>query len=130
MKKPMVKIIEEICKEEKIKLKGYSQDFFLELTKNRKKMFVCRNRFPNTSASSEIICSDKVGVSTILSENNIPNVLHKLFISPEKAEKLSFKFSWNDIYKMLDEYKVLIAKSLPTKTKPTNQNNTVKPAAT
>lgn len=108
MESQIFKIIKEICNEENIKLKGYSFNYILELKKNDKKLFVFGNKFPNNNASAEIICNDKAGTSIILSEYNIANVEHKIFLSPERP--VAFKNNWNELDDMLKKYETLVLK--------------------
>lgn len=110
MGRQLVKIIKQICKEEGITIKSYSDEYVLQLEANHRNMYIFGNKFPNNNAGSEQICNDKSALSSILSEFQIPNVPHFYFDSPVREEYYPSTGIWKELSGLLDRYHGLICK--------------------
>lgn len=110
MGKQLVKIVKEICKEEKINFKSYSDDYILQLEANKELMYIFGNKFPNNNAAVEQICNDKAALSCVLEYYGIPHVPHFYFNSPTTAYNLSPNGNWNKMKSLLKKYGVLVCK--------------------
>lgn len=82
MSTQLVKLLKEICAEENIGFRAFSDDYVLLLQKDGVKMYVYGNKFANNSASAEQICDDKAGLSELLESFGIPCVRHTFFGCP------------------------------------------------
>ena len=110
MGKQLMKIVKEICKEEKIQFSSYSNDYILQLEANKKVMYIIGNRFPNNNASAEQICNDKAALAGILSTYSIPHVPHIYFDSPLQADYCSSEGTWKNLQLLLKKYGKLVCK--------------------
>lgn len=111
MGKQLVKIVKEICKEEKIKFLSYSNDYILQLEANKKVMYIMGNKFPNNNASVEQICNDKAALAGILNKYNIPHVPHFYFDSPLQTEYCSSNGIWKKLQSLMKKYGKLVCKT-------------------
>lgn len=105
MDREIVKIINEICREERIGFKSYSADYILKLEKNHRTMFIYGNKFPNNSASIEQICNDKAALSDLLKTYKIPHVEHVYFDSPAMDKYCPDSGNWQKMVGLLKKYK-------------------------
>ena len=110
MGKQLVKIVKEICKEEKINFKSYSDDYILQLEANKELMYIFGNKFPNNNAAVEQICNDKAALSSILDFYGIPHVPHFYFSSPTATYNISSNGNWGRMKSLLKKYGVLVCK--------------------
>lgn len=110
MGKQLVKIVKEICKEEKINFKSYSDDYILQLEANKELMYIFGNKFPNNNAAVEQICNDKAALSSILDFYGIPHVPHFYFNSPTATYNISPNGNWGKMKSLLKKYGVLVCK--------------------
>lgn len=111
MGKQLVKIVKEICKEEKINFTSYSEDYVLQLEANKKIMYIFGNRFPNNNAAVEQICNDKSALSCVLDYFEIPHVAHFYFDSPVFFDNCSHNGNWNKIQTLLKKYGTIVCKN-------------------
>lgn len=95
----LVQILKEIAEEEKIKLKSYSHDWIIELSRGKKKGFVFGYNFSINSATAAKIARDKVATHLILKEHKINSVEHILVSSPSILKNYikSAEGSWKKI---------------------------------
>lgn len=91
-KSSYVKIINEICAEEGIKLSSYSYDWAFCLRKDQKRAFILGYQFGLNPSSVQQVCNDKNIASEVLKEEDIlvyitPVLWHRLCCSilEEKA---------------------------------------------
>lgn len=83
-KRQLVKLVEDICNEDDIKLESFSDNWILQLTtKDGKKGVIYGYKFPNNGASIAKVCDDKAALSDILKSNDIPCVEHMYFEGPK-----------------------------------------------
>lgn len=106
----IVRIIKEICRDEQINFKSFSNDYILKLEKNNRTMYIYGNKFPNNTAAIEQICNDKAALSDILDCYNVPHVKHFYFDSPILEEYCSESGNWSKMQKLLKEYNILVCK--------------------
>lgn len=90
------KIIEEICKEQNIKINKMSDDWIIELNKDGITKYIIGYKFDLNSSCTSEICNDKYALFSILENSAIPVIKHDiLFRNNEKklstiAEKLNY----------------------------------------
>ena len=106
----LVSIIKEICKEENIELKSYSDKWILRLSKNGINRHIIGYRFELNNSATDAICSDKCATSDILIDNNIPCVKHSFFNSPSNIHHTNSDSNWIVMLKYLEEYKKIVCK--------------------
>jgi len=82
-----IKLIEEASIPLGVKVKHLSDNWAMQLTKNRSVKFIIGNTFPLNDSACYKITGNKNLCSDILTENNIPNVPHKLLFSPSVQER-------------------------------------------
>ena len=82
-KRPIWKIINEICTEENIKLKSMSYGYITELEKNGIKKRMVGNSLEINSANSYKIASDKYATYEMLKVYDIPTIKHYMIFNPE-----------------------------------------------
>lgn len=104
MSREIVKIIKDICVEEKIKFESFSNDYILKLEKNHRTMYIFGNKFPNNNASIEQICNDKAALSDILHCYKIPHVEHYYFDSPVLEDYCPTSGNWQKMMNLLKKY--------------------------
>lgn len=105
-----VKIIKEICQEEGIEISCHIYDWVFELEKGAIKNSIYGYQFGINSATSALICSDKVAASHLLMRYEVPAVLHHLFITPKLLGVTDEKQNWSRIKWLLDRHKTLVCK--------------------
>lgn len=110
MGKQLVKIVKEICEEEGIDFRSYSDDYIMRLEANKKTMYIFGNKFPNNDAAAEQICNDKAALSEILSYYDIPHVPHEYFDSPQLKEYCSSTGIWTRLQSLLQKHGALVCK--------------------
>ncbi len=104
----LVKIIREICDEQKIKLKEYSESWIMELSKNKQTTFIFGYKFENNSATTLSICNDKVATYLLLTEHGIQSIEHNFFMRYSYTTK---KDLYQQILPLLQKYKCLVIKN-------------------
>ena len=85
-KSSYVKIINEICAEEGIKLSSYSYDWAFCLRKDQKRAFILGYQFGLNPSSVQQVCNDKNIASEVLKEEDIPCVYHACFMAPSMLQ--------------------------------------------
>lgn len=83
-RRQIVKIIEEISKENGYKLNLFSDEWLVVIENGEKKMFIPSFRFPNNDAGVAGLCNDKCALSEYLTYNRIPCIPHTFFWFGEK----------------------------------------------
>lgn len=78
-RRQIVKIIEEICREEGYKCTLYSDEWLILVSNGEKQMFIHSYRFPNNDASVSDLCNDKSTLSEFLTANGIACIPHAFF---------------------------------------------------
>ncbi len=106
----IVKIIKEICSENKILYKTFSYDWIFYLSKNGKTTHIFGYQFENNSATSQLICSDKCATSDVLRFNNIPAVNHIFFMSPTNIKYIGTHGNWKKLLGLLSKHGKLVCK--------------------
>ncbi len=87
------RMITEICSEESIGLKTYSENWAFRLEKDGKCQWIVGYQFPLNTAPSKELCQDKALTSEVLSDFSIANIPHEIIFAgdvknPERKEKL------------------------------------------
>lgn len=94
----LYKILCELGKENNFKVTGFSQNYIIEVKKNKDNVFyVYGNCFPLNNATSQKLCADKSALSQILQQNKIDCVKHKLFKHPSYDKNSTFKNIKNEL---------------------------------
>ena len=71
-----ISLIREICSEENIEIKSFSDGWAHQLKKNGKQCYIVGYQFPVNKASSKEICQDKVLTYEVLTDAGIPAAEH------------------------------------------------------
>lgn len=111
MKNPrnvFVDLIREICKEEDIEFKSFSDDWVIKLCKNGRTSYIIGYFFSLNSDSSSIICRDKAATSDILSDAGIPNVRRHIFGSPSSASHKYVGDGIEGLKRLLEKHETLV----------------------
>lgn len=82
-KRPIWKIINEICTEENINMKTVSYGYITELEKNGIRKRMVGNSLEINTANSYKIASDKYATYEMLKAYNIPTIKHYMIFNPE-----------------------------------------------
>ena len=102
-KSSYVKIINEICAEEGIKLSSYSYDWAFCLRKDQKRAFILGYQFGLNPSSVQQVCNDKNIASEVLKEEDIPSVYHACFMAPSMLQYTGGKGSWKALLAELEK---------------------------
>ena len=105
-----VMIINEICREEKIKVETFSYDWIFKLSKNGKYNYIYGYQFGLNAGAIQSICCDKSAASEIMTSFNIPNVEHFFFMSPVDQKYIGKDGNWNALLQKLNKYGKLVCK--------------------
>lgn len=109
----IVSLLREIAKENGFSFRTYAYDWIKELSKNGKSMYIYGYNFPLNDTSFTQIANDKASTSEILTANNIPNVEHFYFMSPNDihyVRYLGVEGNWEQMLSLLEIYKKVIVK--------------------
>lgn len=100
--KQMQKIINKICKEQKIKVNYLSDNWIIELEKNKKKRYIYGYKFGLNNQSSSLIADDKYGLYEVLKKNKIKVIEHRIIFKEniEKIEKYFKEFKKDVVLKI------------------------------
>ncbi len=79
---PFYSVLDDICKEKNIQSKILSFDWIIELKKEGRVHHIINSEFDLNTANSFSIANDKFATYTILKENNIPIIEHRMIFSP------------------------------------------------
>lgn len=108
------KIIYEICDEENIKYKEFSNGWIIELIKDDTIRHIVGMRFPLNDYATASILNDKYATFSILKNHDIPVIEHKMFFNPITRKNYISDFKEDvDIVKYLEvqENKSIIIKA-------------------
>lgn len=78
----LFEILSKISEQKNYEIKGYSNNYIIEISKNKKSVFLYGNCLPLNNNSSQKISADKAALYTVLSSKNIPCVEHKIIKHP------------------------------------------------
>ena len=106
-----VKIIKEICEEEKIDLESFSYDWIFRLHKGDIYNYIIGYQFGLNSCAVHSICCDKSAASEIMTSFEIPNIEHNFFMSPINQKYVSNLGNWEKMMEMLNKHGNLVCKS-------------------
>ena len=104
----IVKLVREICKEQDIELKEYSDSWIQQLNKGKKVTYIYGYRFENNSATTMAICNDKVATYMLLDASNIPCIEHFFFM---RYKKCDLKQLASQITPYLNKYRTIVSKN-------------------
>lgn len=93
MKNIFMKIIEEICDEQKIKYKFLSKDWIIMLEKDGKTRFISGYKFDLNLHGIGLVVDDKYALYEVLKEKEIPVINHKIVY--DKSNKLEYATNCN-----------------------------------
>lgn len=95
------KIIEEICKEQDIKINKMSDDWIIELNKNGITKYILGYKFDLNSACTSEICNDKYALFSILENSAIPVIKHNILFNnnEEKLLTIAEELNYNLVLK-------------------------------
>lgn len=106
-----VKIIKEICDEEKIDYQTFSNDWIFKLWRGNIYNYIIGYQFGLNSCAVHSICCDKSATSEILTSLGIPNIQHYFFMSPINQKYIGDYGNWENIINILKKYGKLVCKS-------------------
>lgn len=106
-----VRIIKEICEEEKIDLESFSYDWIFRLRKGVIYNYIIGYQFGLNSCAVHSICCDKSAASEIMTSFGIPNIEHCFFMSPTNQKYVSKHGNWEKMMEMLKKYEKLVCKA-------------------
>lgn len=109
----IVTLLREIAKENGFSFRTYAYDWIKELSKNGKSMYIYGYNFPLNNTSFTQIANDKASTSEILTNNDIPNVEHFYFMSPNDihyVRYLGVNGNWKQMLSLLDVYRKIVVK--------------------
>lgn len=109
-KRILVKIVNEISREEGISIESFSHDWIIKLEKNEKINYIMGYQFGLNSASVNSICCDKSAASEIMQSFKIPHVEHYFFMSPTNQKYIGDNGNWENISKLLNKFGNLVCK--------------------
>ncbi len=109
-KRQLVKIVEEICKEDNIEYASFSDNYIIQLSKNGKNTMIYNYKFANNDAAISKICDDKAGLSEVLKYNNIPHIPH-LYFEDSSSPMVGKEGIWGTLTKMLKDNGKLVVKT-------------------
>lgn len=107
----IVRIIKEVCCEQGIECNSFSYDWIFELKRDMRKNYIFGYQFGINSSTSVNICADKSATSEIFTHNNIPNVKHTLFMSPNDIKYVGESGNWSRLINLLSTHGSLICKT-------------------
>lgn len=107
----VVKILDEICREQQISLRSYADEWAWELEKEGKRSFIFGYQFGLNKAVVQSICNDKGMTSELLRAHGIPNVEHICFMPPEKAFFVGEDGAWRGAQELLHRYGRIVVKN-------------------
>lgn len=91
-----LKIIEDICQEYGICLRKFSDDWVLALSYKTKNIISYGYTFGINCDSINYICKDKVAMSDLLKQTNIPYVHHFMYPQPKKIKYMNHTVEYYD----------------------------------
>lgn len=105
----LIRLLREICLEQKVKLAVLSHGWVFRLEKNGVIRYVYGNNFDVDSAAAQKIVSDKAAASEILNLAGVPQVEHRLFFNPNLENYCPPTGIWQSIiaYAQTFDYKVV-----------------------
>lgn len=106
----LVRIVNEICKEENISIESFSHDWIIKLERFGKINYIFGYQFGLNSASVNSICCDKSATSEIMRSFKIPHVEHYFFMSPTNQKYIGDNGNWESISNLLNKYGNLVCK--------------------
>lgn len=110
-KRQLVKILEEICKENHCDFVSFSDDWILQIkTDGKPDCLVIGYKFPNNNAAASKLCDDKSALSSILESKKIPCVPHIYFEGP-KSSMVGDEGIYGKLFDMFDRYGSLVCKT-------------------
>lgn len=93
-------ILTQIAKDKNYSVKGYSNNYIIEVSNNKKSLFLYGNCLPLNNNSSQKISADKSALYSILSAKNIPCVEHVIVKHPS----FDMGFAFDKIDEFLNNY--------------------------
>lgn len=106
-----VRIVKEICEEEKISVESFSHDWIFRLYKGGIFNYIIGYQFGLNSCVTHSICCDKSAASEIMTSLGVPNIEHYFFMSPTNQKYVSKHGNWENIMNMLKKYGKLVCKA-------------------
>lgn len=104
----LVKIIREICQENNIALKEFSESWIMQLEKDKKSTYIYGYKFENNSATTLSICNDKAATYQVLSNNGVDSVKHDFFM---RYKHTKFSQLYSEMLQLLNKYKTIVVKN-------------------
>ena len=85
------KLLLELSTQNNFNVKGFSQNYIIEVSNNKNKFYVYGNCFPLNNASSQKLCADKSALSMVLKLNNVDCLEHELYKNPSYQPNFNYK---------------------------------------
>lgn len=96
-----VRILKEICAEERITLSSYSSDWAFKFSRDGKDVFVLGYQFGLNPSSVQQVCNDKNITSEVLKDACVDSVYHSVFMTPRMLSYIGSKGNWQALLDML-----------------------------
>lgn len=77
------KLLLELSASNNFSVKGFSQNYIIEVSNNKDKFYIYGNCFPLNDASSQKLCADKSALSMVLKLNDVNCLEHELYKNPD-----------------------------------------------
>lgn len=109
-KRNIVKIINDVCTENKIKVDSYSYDWIFKLQKKEINKFIFGYQFDLNSSSTNALINDKSGMFEIMNNVGIPSVEHYFYMNPINICYKIKDSVYSNILSLLEKNKKLVLK--------------------
>lgn len=104
-KDTFLKLIEEICNEEKIKVSFLSKDWIIMLEKNNKTKFIAGYKFDLNSHGLGEVLDDKYALYEVLRKKNIPIIEHNILFSSTNSYSYALNCNkYDSVYSFFEEH--------------------------
>lgn len=104
-KDTFLKLIEEICDEEKIKVSFLSKDWIIMLEKNNKTKFIAGYKFDLNSHGLGEVLDDKYALYEVLRKKNIPVIEHNILFSSTNSYSYALNCNkYDTVYRFFEEH--------------------------
>ncbi len=94
----LFELLNEICKEKEYKIKGFSNNYIIEINNKKQSIFLYANTLPLNDNVSQKLCADKSALYSVLSSKNLPCVEHKIIKHPS----FNMDYAYNKLENVLN----------------------------
>lgn len=106
----LVKIVKEICLEEKYEYQSFSYDWVIKINNENKTRFIIGYKFDLNSASTSTILDDKMATSALLNSIGIKAVDYKFYMNPMNTHYIGKGNVYTNVleYAKSNDYKIVL----------------------